>query len=384
MTTPCQYKECKAPAEANSEFCIFHAPSPKDVEKFEQALTSQINEEGPEGERNGRYSFRGYVFPLGIAIDPSRVELIRLPKTIEGDASFGGATIGGDAWFGGVTIEGDASFGGATIKGKASFGSATIEGNAWFGDVTIEGDASFGSATIEGDAWFGGATIEGKARFSFAKIEGKAWFGGATIEGDASFNQCVCSSLLLGSNKPRIRGWGNERWGIFIADPRGAASFWRFAQRIFSRTGEREKADAAFYFERLNHWRELRRATWVMRPGYWVLFLLDLLFVRWTTAYGASVARLFFTWFAVISGFGVIFSMLPRLIGRAGEQIWTLRNWIIGTHYSATTFATLGLGRINPGGSQLGMVLTSIEAILGAVLVALAVLVIGRRFMRQG
>lgn len=43
-----------------------------------------------------------------------------------------------------------------------------------------------------------------------------------------------------------------------------------------------------------------------------------------------------------------------------------------------------GLGHIGPGTSRLGMVLTSIEAILGAVRIALAVLVIGRRFMRQG
>ena len=76
--------------------------------------------------------------------------------------------------------------------------------------------------------------------------------------------------------------------------------------------------------------------------------------------------------------------MLPRLIERAGESVWTLRNWIIGIHYSVTTFATLGLGHIGPGTSRLGMVLTSIEAILGAVFIALAVLVIGRRFMRQG
>ncbi len=332
MASSCIYEECKVPAEADSKFCIFHAPSPKDIEKFQQALTSQIDEEGPEDDRNVRYSFAWYVFPASITTNASQMVAIQLPQT------------------------------------------------------------------IEGDAWFDDAKIEGHASFAGAKIEGHASFAGAKIEGYASFDGLICRSLWLGPNMPRIRGWGNTRCGILITEPEAAISYWRFAQRTFSRTGEREKADAAFYFERLNRWRILRRTkakvtktwvrrlwtNWVMRPGYWVLFLLDLLFVRWTTAYGASVARLFFTWFAVIGGFGVTFSMFPRLIGRAGEQIWTLRNWIIGIHYSATTFATLGLGRINPGGSQLGMALTSIEAILGAVLVALAVLVVGRRFMRQG
>ena len=43
-----------------------------------------------------------------------------------------------------------------------------------------------------------------------------------------------------------------------------------------------------------------------------------------------------------------------------------------------TTFATLGLGNVGPGSSRLGMVLTSIEALLGALLIALAILVIGQ------
>jgi len=96
------------------------------------------------------------------------------------------------------------------------------------------------------------------------------------------------------------------------------------------------------------------------------------------------MSRLLLTWFLVIGLFGILFSTMPELIGRAGGQagIWSLRNWITGMHYSVTTFTTLGLGHLNPGSSQMGMVLTSVEALLGAVLVALAVLVIGRRFTR--
>ncbi len=377
MKRPCQYDGCKLEAEDNREFCIFHSPSPKDIEEFKQALASQINEEGPEEDRNEPYSFDGYVFPGGITSSHSRKDLIRLPQTIEGNASFRDAT-----------IYGDVRFDGATIKGNARFDGATIVGDAWFLKATIYGAVRFDGATIVGAAWFFGA-----------KIEGEAYFFGAKIEGLAFFDDCSCASLFISLNGPRIRGWGSERCGINITYPSAAVSFWRFAQRIYAKTGKREKADAAFYFERLNHWRDLRRIkaykgvprrsriwrNWVLRPGYWILFLLDLVFMRWTTAYGASVARLFSTWFVVIGGFGITFSMAPRLIGRASiPSIWSLRNWIIGLHYSVTTFATLGLGDVKPGGSRLGMFLTSVEAILGALLIALAVLVIGRRFMRQG
>ena len=387
MAHSCQYEGCNVPAEASSDFCIFHSPSPKDIKKFKSALSDQLNEVGLAGNRNSRYSFTGYVFPTFITVDASPSEGIQLPQTIKGDALFNGARIEGDASFHGTQIEGNASFNDARIEGNALFDDAQIEWNAWFDDAQIERDASFDDAQIEGDALFNGARIKGDASFHGTQIEGRAWFDGYE-----------CRSLALGSNKPRIRGWGNARCGILITDPEAAVSFWRFAQRIFSRMGEREKADAAFYFERLNRWRLLRQnkandaetwierlwKNWTVRPGYWALFLLDLLFVRWTTAYGASVARLFFTWFLVIGGFGITFSMVPRLIERAGVQVWSLRNWIVGIHYSVTTFATLGLGHIGPGSSRLGMVLTSIEATLGAVLIALAVLVIGRRFMRQG
>jgi len=423
MASSCKYPGCRVPVEDGSEFCIFHDRGSKDLEKFQQALNDQINEVGPEEDRNGRCFFIGYVFPTGIVAGSrgwSQEPLIELPAKMEEGAWFDDATIKGNAWFDGATIEmdaafdratikGNASFDGATIKGNARFGGATIEGNAsfsyakiemeaWFIGATIKGNAVFGGATIKGNARFGGATIKGGAWFNDATIEGDAWFTGATIKGVAKFDGAECMNLYHGKNKPRIRGWGNGRCGIALATPQAAVSYWRFAQGVFGRTGEREKADVAFYFERLNRWRVQRHdkadddesrmrkfwTNWVIRPGYWILFLLDLVFVRWTTAYGASVARLFFTWFVVIAGFGVTFSMLPRLIERAGESVWTLRNWIIGIHYSVTTFATLGLGHIGPGTSRLGMVLTSIEAILGAVFIALAVLVIGRRFMRQG
>ncbi len=410
MASSCQYEGCKVPVEPNSEFCIFHAPSPKDLEKFRRALTSQINQQGPAKDRNERYSFDGYVFPASITTEAwPEGEWIQLPQTFQGDASFSCATIEGHVWFDDAKFEGNAEFSYATIEGDAWFDGAEFEGEASFVFAKFEGEASFVLAMIKGYAWLNSATIGGSACFDGAKFERGGRFDDTTIDGDARFNDAtipensdfdrlICRSLWHGENKPRIRGWGGRRCGVFIAEPESAVSYWRFAQRIFRGTGEREKADAAFYFERLNRWRVLRRtmadeseirvrrlwANWVVRPGYWSLFLLDLLFVRWTTAYGASLARLFFTWLTVVAGFGVTFSAVPRLIGRAGEPVWTLQNWIVGIHYSVTTFATLGLGQVGPGSSQLGMVLTSIEAILGAVLIALAVLVIGRRFMRQG
>jgi len=452
----CEHGNCNVPAEPGQELCILHLASPKDVDRFKEVLYQKIDETGPEETRSGRFSFASCHFPCGIRIgadtDRKTSSDVLLPVVIEGDVDFVSATIEGNARFDGARIkgnvffgsaelardvgfenaevEGDVYFGDAKVKGLVWFGRSEIGGDVWSSDAEIGGDVYFGDAKIGGNVlfhdtriekgiWFDGARIGGNVLFQRAKIvmagfadaaiDGDVWFDSAEIDGrldlenvkiggSASFNGFSCRYLRLGLNKPRIRGWGEERCGTSITDPEAAVSFWRFAQAVFSKTGERGKADAAFYFERLNRWRILRRIkaddyepwmrrlwqNWVIRPGYWFLFLLDLFFVRWTTAYGASIARLFTTWFAVIGGFAAAFSLNPGLIGRAEASVWTLSNWIDGVHYSVTTFATLGLGDLSPGESSLGKVLTSVEALLGAVLIALAVLVLGRKFMRQG
>lgn len=371
----------------------------------------------------------------------------------ENGAAFEGVVIGQEAVFSGAKIDGDFNFNGATIRGAAGFGGAKITGNANFARVMIEGSADFHGTAIEGSAVFSGAKICGKASFRKARIEGDAIFGevlergvdtifearhiarnmwnwdcggaemqedadlfAVRIAGDANFDgvkiqralhldsasvggklslaRCLVGSLDLGQGKPQMRGWrlDEDRCGITLHDASTASHFWRFAQVGFARNGDREAADAAYYFERVWHWKGLRRIeaakgclqafrTMLLRTLFTLLWLLDCVLLRWATAYGASISRLFTTWVVVIGGFGVTFSLRPCMIqGPSAEGI--LWDWIRGFHYSISTFATLGLGNIDPGSSRLGMALTSIEAILGAILIALAVLVIGRKFMR--
>jgi hypothetical protein len=359
---------------------------------------------------------------------------------IGGNAFFAGAKIGGNASFLGAKIVGDASFDHAKIGGNAFFTGAKIGGNAsflgakigcdvWFGGAKICRDACFHGAKIGGNAWFDRAEIGGNALFAEVEIGGKAFFPDAKIVGRAEFtfkvlgkmischdctvgkgillpgtdvaiaevdfDGCEARAVSLGEGKPHIRGWSKARCGILVQDDHTAPSFWRFAQRTFSKEGKRNEADAAFYFERVARWKALRKLstpkgsgrkkrfqTALIRWGYWFLWALDCLFLRWTTAYGASLARLFTTWFLVIGSFGAAFSMAPSLIGQRDVVVWTLRNWITGFQFSVTTFTTLGLGDFTPA-RALGKVLTSTEAILGGFLIALAVLVIGRKFMRQ-
>lgn len=439
----CEYEGCQVPSEPGEELCILHLPSPKDIARFKEALYLQVDEKGADDTRNSRFSFKGYQFPCSIRAFPLDKRLtcpeVVLPFTttsldfrnasIEGSVFFETATIGGNALFSKARIRGDVKFSEATIEGAVLFDAkTTIKGNVFFNNATIRGSAVFDRATIEGNSVFDDVTITKQLMFTNVTAGGSVDFRGAVIGGNASFNYttiggyivlrnaaiersadfkhvtlkdasyfsgCSAGSISLGSDAPRLWGWSLDmrRCGIVLSDVVSAASFWKFALLTFSKNGERDEADLAFYFERIWRLKALRRTearkgvrlrrvrTALLRVAYWILWALDCLLLRWTTAYGASLLRLLRTWFVVIGGFGIAFSLRPSLIqGPSGNGL--LIDWIRGLHYSTTTFATLGLGNVGPGPSRLGMVLTSIEALLGALLIALAVLVIGRRFMR--
>jgi len=473
----CSHEGCKLLAEEGSDLCILHQPTPKDVERFKTALYAQLDEQGPEEERNRRFWFEGYVFPVEVVVGESRDEesdeRVALPVRMEdadfsdakfsgaafsdatfeladfrgakfaGAAFFRGAKFAGAAFFLGAKFAGDAYFRDATFEGFAYFTGTTFEGFAYFtgtkfsgaafSDATFKradfrgakfaGDASFLDATFEGFAYFTGTKFAGDASFSDAKFSGAAFsdatfewadfrgakfsgaafFRGAKFAGDADFLATEARDLYLGTGNPHVRGWGHARCGVRLEDWSSAPSFWRFAQRTYSAIGEREKADAAFYFARVAerkaqravNWpshegiRRCGRVPWLMKcllrmiPKTWptLVWVVECVFVRWTTAYGASLARLFIAWAFVVGSFGAAYSLAPSLIGN-GPNIWSLRNWVVGLHFSVTTFTTLGLGALDSD-RLVARVLISVEAILGAVLVALAVLVIGRRYMRQ-
>ncbi len=330
--------------------------------------------------------------------------------TIKGDAHFRDATIKGNADFWDAAIEGNADFRRATIEGDADFWDAAIEGNADFWDATLEGDADFRRATIEGDAQFRDAAIEGNAYFRDATIEGDAYFrrtrlrrtvyfGGTSIKGKTEFALCQAGALSLGDRRPTILLWW-VRWrcGVRLHDVKTSRSFWSFARVTFERQGEREKADAAHYLERLvrvsprripfaGRWwnkayQTLRRLRIVLFPWFF-----DCLFLRWPTAYGASLLRLFITWAVIIGGFAGAYTMLilkgfsvleaPGVLGlgRAITSFWG------ALYFSVITFTTLGYGDIRPT-AGLPSGLAAAEAVLGGIMMALTVLVIGRKFMR--
>jgi len=356
---------CRAAAEEGSKFCIFHEPGEKDIERFKQAFYSQIREKGPADERNPKYDFRGYVFPTGLTVQGEEAELI-LPREI-------GETL--------IMLD-------STIEGDADFTGAKIGGTAFFTHAKIKGDADFRGTEIGGTAFFTDAKIKGDADFMDAEIGGTAFFKNAEFWG-AKFNGTEASAIYLGEGKPTILWWERNREGVtFFAGKDSAMenrfgrhSFWSFARRTFAKMEERERADAAYYFEKV--WQRRSRLASLGRERLMAIagYPFEVLFLRLPIAYGTSLVRPLMSWFVVIVLFGGLYAGFPSLIGRTVKSVWTLSNWVISMHFSVTTFTTLGLGDIHPG-RLLGKALTSIEAVVGGVLMALTVVVISRKLMR--
>lgn len=354
---------CKVPPEPGSRYCIFHESDEKDVEKFNKKFYEQIDEVGPANERNPRYDFTGYVFPEGLTVGQTERAgiLVAVPKEIPSGASFE------EAVFGGIV-----DFEEAIFKGMGAFLGATFKKTVLFRDTTFEGDADFEAITFNHEANFENVTFKKGVDFS-----------GATFKNMASFEGSQAATVELGVHRPTILWWEKDREGVTMKDWSSGRSFWGFARRTFQKMDERERADAAYYFEKLWQWRS--RLSHTARISTRILATLgypfDLILLRIPTAYGTSLIRPLMSWFVVITLFGGLYAGFPSLLGRTVNSIWTLSNWVISLQFSVTTFTTLGLGDIYPG-RMLGRALTSIEAMVGAVLMALTVVVISRKMMR--
>lgn len=243
------------------------------------------------------------------------------------------------------------------------------------------GHLSATDVAVGGNASVSGIVVSGSMRIDNVDIQGCFDLRNASFQGSTSVSRLCAGGCVVGEGKPTTAWWVKNRRGLAIAPSPGTASVWKTIRTIFSESDEREKADAAYYFERIARQRanlEVRGLRWFVAI---LAYCVDLVALRLSSAYGTSIARVGATWIAVIGAFGTAFSAAPSLVARSVENVWNLENWVIGFQFSVTTFTTLGLGDIYPE-RLLGRLLTSLEAVLGGVIMALTVLVIGRKFMR--
>ena len=231
-------RRCSREAISDRGLCLLHEEwKYKSEEATKEAFLKEIKER--------KEDFCGAILP----------EIDLTGEVIECELNLNWAMIKGSVLCNEVTMEGGASFRGATIEGHVefekakmkdvSFEGAKIKGAAWFTDAIIEENVIFHGAEM-GGAWFEGVVVKGNARFNFVKIDRGTMFNRATIEGDATFNWATIGEEV-NFNQANIHSLTFEHARFHYEWAQENAC--RASKVTQDRIGNRELADYHFYRE---------------------------------------------------------------------------------------------------------------------------------------
>jgi uncharacterized protein YjbI with pentapeptide repeats len=378
----------------------------------------------------GDVSFKDTTFPEMVDLNGA---------TFEGDVSFEDAAFAGSVDLSGARFRKRALFRGATFGEKACFKEtrfgpvadldrAQFSGDARFDKAHFEGELRLASAEFGRYSFFLEATCEGQADFSFAIFKAYADFAGSRWSGlnmtdviferRGCFDGAVISSGTFEDAELRhvtLRDvdlanvfttgasleeaymsearWGKPERGPLgkklevreetLADEEGTRDALRRAESAHRNLKESYKNEGDYETAGEFFIREMavkRKTAWLDREyGYWVMSST----IAGLCGYGERPARVIFWWFAFVFIFGVIY-FGGHLIAPSGEGDVDYGDWrgfATCLYFSVVTFTTLGFGDFHPV-TDAGRAVASLEAFTGAFMIALFVLVFGRKMIR--
>jgi len=143
----------------------------------------------------------------------------------------------------------------------------------------------------------------------------------------------------------------------------------RLAYRGWEAVGDRRFAD--------QYYRQYRRLLRKTKP--FVLRAVETVFLDWSSGYGTSWMRVLASWLCVILlstlAFWIGAGIIDERTGERSKSLWR------SLYFSIVTFTTLGYGDYRPR-AGLFRAIATVTAMLGAILVAILVLVFSRAAMR--
>ncbi|HEC82556.1 MAG TPA: hypothetical protein ENI53_01560 [Thermoplasmatales archaeon] len=328
--------------------------------------------------------------------------------------------------FSGAIFEGGAYFLKAKFEGGAYFLEAKFEGWAYFLEAKFEGDVNFSGAIFEGDVNFSGAIFETRGMFAHVeKIEEEVKFSGAILnrvffeDTDLTkirfYGTAIENAYLAGANfgnkrfieereaideernllqhitkalkKPGLKSILKSMF-VFFAFPdnsyrkiktkckpiseafRRAEDVYRNVKLSLQNEGDYETAGEFYYKEMLM--RRKRTLYEIKNLKYW---LFSHIYSK-LCGYGEKPLRVILAAFFVILFFGTFYWLTGTVTGEGITD-----SSFDYYYFSVVTFTTLGFGDIHPV-SFTGKLATMLEALTGAFMMALFVLVFGRKMLR--
>jgi len=358
----------------------------------------------------------------------------------KGDASFEGAHFdAGSLWekthFSGNTNFKDTTFGDRVQFEAARFGTSTTFGHAqFFGDVhfddiRVDGTLHMGFAEFMKYTFFIKAECVGEADFSFVEFMNYADFTAShwtelnmtdvIFERRGCFDRAVISSGTFEDAELRhvtfrdvelsnvfTTGASLEeaymsqaRWGQPVRGPLGK-KLWVREETLSDLEGTREslhRAEAAhrnlkesyknegdygtsaeFFIREMMVRR--KRAKMDKDYAYWAMSNL----IAGLCGYGERPIRVIIWWFTFVIFFATVYflgGLIEYSSGATEIEFTTMGGFLTCLYFSVVTFTTLGFGDISPV-TDAGRAVASVEAFTGAFMIALFVLVFGRRMIR--
>lgn len=253
-----------------------------------------------------------------------------------------------------------ADFTAATLR-RANLAGAVLRG-ATFRDAVLDG-ADLSGADLSGavmpnvslatsnlkHAYFAGAWLE-RTRMRASQ------FGGSVGEERAGNLEAALDSYIV-----------LERNFISLGSSEDASWAYRRRRRV-GRSRHGQQAKAAL---QAKHWREalLVGAKWLGDAS-----------AEWLCDYGESLARVARAFFVIMIAFAVVYWMTGSLTPRNGvvsRHVFTLINYLLFSLDSMTTVGTSEVA-LKPAG-ELGTLLSSLQTVIGTVLLGLFGFVLGAR-----
>ncbi|WP_461866043.1 potassium channel family protein [Thermococcus sp.] len=315
-----------------------------------------------------------------------------------------------------VKFNDEITFMNAKFHGVTSFKGAIFYESVKFIDGTIFSKlVSFDSALFKqrvyftrcvfGNANFENSTFEDSVRFESVEFLNAAVFKGSLFKRIVYFEKTDFNGYLSFSNSIFQRGIQITKEHFKL--PEAEAEARRIQRLSYEKEGKRDDADRMFVLERRAYRKVLRHcakekysnAKTLYQKFEAIMFLIytyistaiEIVLADWISLYGTSWGRIILNSFWVITVNAILYQALSRfshtMILRVPiGTIYTnstsggISGLLNALYYSLVTFTTLGYGDMYPTGWL--KALSAIEALTGAVFMALIVAVMARKWMR--
>ncbi len=378
----------------------------------------------------GKTSFAEAIFPELVDLRGSTFEddVIFNDVRFRGPAHFSGARFGGEVLLRGAIFGDEALFDGVAFGTLTDLDHARFTGDAHFDGMTVNGRINLGYAEFDKYSFFIDAECKGESDFSFTEFrnysdfaqshwtelnmtdvifEKRGCFDGAVIDSgtfeDAelrhvTFREVDLANVFTTGASLEEAYMAEARWGRMGRGPLGkkvvvkeetiaeeegtrdavkrAEAAHRNLKESYKNEGDYAMAGEFFIREMALHTRALK-----MDKEYsgWLASKL----VSGLCGYGERPTRVIFWWLAFVFIFATIYFSGQLIAPSDGGEIEynTWGGFLTCLYFSVVTFTTLGFGDIQPV-TDAGRAVAGVEAFTGAFMIALFVLVLGRKMIR--